>query len=43
MLWFSLTRLSSYGLAAFADGTGGKLQRGEGNAPVWGNNAFNKI
>ncbi|MFS2002729.1 TonB-dependent receptor plug domain-containing protein [Duganella sp. CT11-25] len=38
----SLTRVSSYGLAAFSAGTGGKLERGEWNASLWINNAFDK-
>jgi iron complex outermembrane receptor protein len=38
----SLTRVSSYGLAAFSAGTGGKLQRGDWNASIWINNAFDK-
>ena len=38
----SLTRVSSYGLAAFSAGTGGKLQRGDWSASLWINNAFDK-
>nr|WP_315249134.1 TonB-dependent receptor [uncultured Duganella sp.] len=37
-----LTRVDGYGLAAFSAGTGGKLDRGEWNASVWVNNAFDK-
>lgn len=38
----SLTRVSSYGLASFSAGTGGKLQRGDWSASLWINNAFDK-
>jgi iron complex outermembrane receptor protein len=38
----SLTRVSSYGLAAFSAGTGGKLDRGDWSASLWINNAFDK-
>lgn len=38
----SLTRVSSYGLASFSAGTGGKLQRGDWSASLWVNNAFNQ-
>ncbi|WP_195763479.1 TonB-dependent receptor domain-containing protein [Duganella guangzhouensis] len=37
-----LTRVSGYGLAAFAAGTGRKLEHGEWSASVWVNNAFDK-
>ena len=38
----ALTRVSSYGLASFSAGTGGKLQRGDWSASLWVNNAFDK-
>jgi iron complex outermembrane receptor protein len=38
----ALTRVSSYGLASFSAGTGGKLERGDWSASLWVNNAFDK-
>lgn len=38
----ALTRVSSYGLASFSAGTGGKLERGDWSASLWINNAFDK-
>ncbi|MET0266149.1 MAG: TonB-dependent receptor [Duganella sp.] len=38
----SLTRVSSYGVASFSAGTGGKLENGEWSASLWLNNAFDK-
>lgn len=38
----ALTRVSSYGLASFSAGTGGKLARGDWSASLWINNAFDK-
>ncbi|HEX8601548.1 MAG TPA: hypothetical protein VF774_02810, partial [Pseudoduganella sp.] len=36
------TRVPGYGLAAFSAGTSGKTERGEWNASLWLNNAFDK-
>lgn len=38
----ALTKVSSYGLASFSAGTGGKLERGDWTASLWVNNAFDK-
>jgi iron complex outermembrane receptor protein len=36
------SRVDGYGLAAFAAGTSGKTERGEWNASIWLNNAFDR-